>query len=237
MKATSVGLLCLGTAVLILLLLVLLGLADHPGLITVPHRPAIEFYGGLTMHVLATLGFVLCLLSPRDLGHRGWLIAAAVLVVTAILGEIAKERILRWLLEVASLRIAALAAVYFTVVLHAVELIALGSFLGWLRSVALYLHSPKQAKAALDLIKTGAVILLILLLGIAFIFLHEPPKDLPGNQVDTVGFVLACVIPGARIALLIWLGGLASLLFGVRGRLAVPPQQNVKVPPTLGPTT
>lgn len=101
------------------------------------------------------------------------------------------------------------------------QLVGFVLFLLFLRKLALFVGSPSETKRANDLIKTGIVIWLIFVVGILFtMFRAQAP---PSRDIDTLGFVLAFVLPGASIAMIFWLLSYVRLLNNVRKEVAALP--------------
>jgi len=218
LKKTALGLLLIALAVLVVLTLTALGIATEIGLVSQRSLTSVLRYGGLGAHLLAIAGYALCLTSPRQAADKSWLFASLGLFAAVVVAVLAADSVVNLLFEGGNFGLAVRVLTYYAVLIHVLELIGLGCFLAWLRSLALSLESRRHAKWALDLIKTGAAIAVVFLGVGAFVVLREPPI-LAGNQMDNVGFVLGLLIPGTFIGLLIWLISLAWLLFGVWGLL------------------
>jgi hypothetical protein len=172
---------------------------------------------GVIAQLAAILGMVLCLKCPREIGRKGWLLGAAILMGMSIVAEFFFVVASGLWNEGQADNVAIAVSWSFPAQLGI--LASFACLLIWLRSVALYYQTPKPAKQASDLLATGSIIFLITLGMVAWMTIRHAAGNTDVQSLDRVDSRLGLFLCGMVIAMFVWIGGLASLLFSLRRQL------------------
>lgn len=205
-KSTALGLKLVYVSIVVMLLALIGMIAAMFVPLPVPAIYAI-FGGFVVAPLLSLIGRCLCLTVPPETESRTYIVPAVALDLTAIAirGVEYFHGIPKILQDIQG----------------PLPLLGFVFFLLFLRKLAKFVGSESETKRATDLLKTGIVIALIFLAGITFALLRTAPA--PSRDIDTVGFILAFVMPGASIAMIFWLLSYVRLLNNVQKLVAALP--------------
>ncbi len=202
-KSTAFGLRLVYLSIVVLLLAMIGMLAAR--FVPVPIQAIYAIFGALVVApLLSLIGRCLCLTVPPETDSRTYIVPAVALDLAsiAIRGWDYFRDIPKFLSDIQG----------------PLPLLAFVFFLLFLRKLAKFVGSESETKRATDLLKTGIVIALIFLAAITFAVLRIAPA--PSRDIDTVGFILFCITPGAMIAIFFWLLSYVRLLNNVQKLVA-----------------